>query len=137
MQIETLQELLRSEFNVDMDYLMMRGRYVEMEEIRSSESVITMNMSLVYEELSRKYESMGRYSDALQPLVNAGEHLFDRNCSMLNSLMGYGHPLAERLYELEHRCKELCNRHPELWEEYNRNSVMKYLLERQHLWPCE
>ena len=103
---------------------------------RSKEIPITMNISLMYEELSRFYESIGQLKEALGSLVLASQGLFEHHCDWLNSLMGYGQPHEARLYELDNRCKELCHQHPELWEQY-RNSIMKYLLANQHHWPCE
>lgn len=106
------------------------------EERQAEQAAITMNISLMMEERSRIYESIGAYAEALQSLVEASESLFEENCDILNSLMGHGHPLEARLYALDARCKELCSQHPELWEQY-RQSGMKYLLANQHLWPCE
>lgn len=106
------------------------------EEQLSKEAPITMNISLMYEELGRIYESIGRPIDALNALVMASQSLFERDCYILNSLMGKGEPHETRLYELDDRCKKLCNRHPELWETYRKSNI-HYLLEEQHLWPCE
>lgn len=102
----------------------------------AKESPITMNISLTYEELSLFYESIGKPAEALDALVMAGQSLFLKHCAYLNSLMGRGEPHEARLYLLDERCRELCERHPELWDAY-RNSNMHYLIEEQHLWPCE
>ena len=108
----------------------------EREELRLEEADITLNISHLHEELSRIYESMGKPIDALYALVMASQSLFEKDCYILNSLMGKGEPHEARLYELDDRCKELCSRHPELWDKYQ-NSNMHYLIEEQHLWPCE
>ena len=106
------------------------------EELRSEQESITMNISLMKEECSLVYESIGQYEEALRSLVEASQSLFEQGCDMLNSLMGHGSPHETRLYELDNRCKDLCRQHPGLWEQYRR-SIMKYLLANQHLWPCE
>lgn len=100
------------------------------------ESSITLNISYFHEELSRIYESIGKPLDALNALVTASQSLFEGHCYILNSLMGKGEPHETRLYELDERCKELCSRHPELWDKYRKSNI-HYLLEEQHLWPCE
>lgn len=106
------------------------------DEQRSKETSITMNISLIYEDLSHLYESSGKPKDALESIVTASQSLFFEHCYILNSLMGWSQPHEARLYQLDDRCKELCQRHPELWEVYH-NSNMHYLIEEQHLWPCE
>ena len=66
------------------------------EEQLSKEAPITMNISLMYEELGRIYESIGRPIDALNALVMASQSLFERDCYILNSLMGKGENIHHR-----------------------------------------
>lgn len=102
----------------------------------AEEADITLNISFLIEEQSRMYESFGQPAAALDSLVDASTRLFDRHCSILNSLMGLESPHAARLLLLDKRCKKLCHKYPELWPKYRRSN-MKYLLAEQHLWPCE
>ena len=46
------------------------------DEQRSKETSITMNISLIYEDLSHLYESSGKPKDALESIVTASQSLF-------------------------------------------------------------